>query len=226
MTDTVNTAAEEKSSLKPESQDEVDEVEVKDTTGCLITNYRNLPKSLRFPMGALRWSILFTLIAYIANFIAWLYVYPEEKQWGDDYMPSLIIGCVQAPVIIGIDLLMNHLVSRAIIFGEQKSFTAYNVIIVLRILFALVTSLGIVVLGHASWLGFLVFPERIVEFGCPELCVSTALWSFLPLILIYAGIHIRVAINKLGGISGIASQKSGAEMSKSETSGQDAAALV
>jgi len=216
----VGTTADEKSPLTPKTGDDFD---MDGTKKCccfglfgLLTNYKDIPKSLRIPVGVMRWNLVFSFVIFVLNIVTFCYTVYEDDPYLNPVV-CLVFSCIQFPLWMGLDILGNYFLSKAVIYGDKKCYTRFCIEYSCRVLISALGFVGIHYIGLAGLLTVMVLADGSYDSRDWSI-VLMSLWIVSLVVLLYAGIHIGVGVKKLGGTDGLlalANSRSSGEMSTS-----------
>ena len=209
-----DTAAIEKTPLAS-SPSKIEDGGESETNGCccLLVNYKDIPKSLRFPVGVLRWNIVASLIIFSLNIYALYLCNYERGQYNGEYFCDFILSFIHLALWTGLDTFGNYLLSKALIYGDKKCFIGFKVELSIRIVITLFAVFGIPCTGFAGLIAAVILDERSVE-ASSWCSILIFVWCSSFVILLYGIIHVSVAVKKLGGIESLTASSCG-EMSTS-----------
>ena len=163
-----------------------------------IFKLKPLPRSLRFPICVLRISLILTLASLACNIFAVLMAMTTQ----DRYFIDLILACIHVPVWMGLDILGNYLVFKAIVEGSKKCFAWFNVEAVFRIIVGVFGILGLPCTGFGGLMaaGDAYDHDYDVAHDC-ELCAY--FWAASTFFVLYGFIHFHIALCCLGGLNSV-----------------------
>ena len=165
---------------------------------CFLCKLKPLPKQLRFPIGLLRVCLILTLASLAYNILA----ITATTTIDDRYFVDLVLACIHVPVCMGLDILGNYLVFKAIVEGNKLFFAWFNVEAVFRIIIGTFGIVGLPGTGFGGLFttGDLDDSDYDIEFGC---YLSAYIWTCSTFVVLCAFIHFHIALCCLGGFNSV-----------------------